>query len=107
MDDADGSKLVSDIDFFDSEHDVLFSKFEHPEWEIVLIMVDRAHRRKGIGRALIDHAARMLGVREMFLYTDDDCDCAFYEHMDSSLMATNRFELDGRSGTSYAYVIRS
>ena len=106
MDDPDGRRLVGDISFFDREHDILFSRFDGPEWELKLIMVGREHRMMGIGRSLIEHAACMLDVHEMLLYTDDDCDCAFYDRFDHCIMATNRFELDGRSGCSYAYVIR-
>jgi GNAT superfamily N-acetyltransferase len=106
MDDSHGRRFIGDIAFFDREHDLLFSRFDGPEWELKLIMVERRYRMQGIGRSLIEHIADTLDLNDISLYTDDDCDCAFYTRFDHEVLATNRFHLNGRSGWSYAYIVR-
>jgi len=57
----------------------------HLDGEISFLAADPAIKGQGIGRRLLDELARREAGKTVFLYTDDNCDYGFYEHMGFTL----------------------
>ena len=61
----------------------LFAQYEKthaPEGEITFLAVDPALEGQGVGTVLLGDLARREAGREFYLYTDNGCNYAFYEH---------------------------
>ena len=57
-----------------------YEKAHAPEGEITFLAVHPALAGQGVGTLLLDELARREAGKEFFLYTDDGCTYAFYEH---------------------------
>ena len=61
----------------------LFAQYEKahaPDGEITFLAADPALEGQGVGTRLLGELARREAGREFYLYTDDGCTYAFYEH---------------------------
>lgn len=57
-----------------------FAKQNNPDGEICFLAVDPKEKGKGIGSALLEELTLQEQGKQLYLYTDSNCNYQFYEH---------------------------